>query len=232
MWLVLQSPYRPECGYRYEEARLCLQDGSGTSPNRFLSEVCVIPPTSVCLLQSSWTSLELRPFATPAARHQSASWPYRHRSSSRWPPLDVPPPPYAAHCTETHSLTTRRRLTVSAGSLSWDVLALMSLSSLRLCYWAPGQTVSRQPARLSTWHLLPPARMEQLKLTKETAFPESPIMHLRGLQRRGAGNAHLLPLGESPAEPWQDKTCAGVPGSTAKNPRVTPASGELFFGFS
>lgn len=82
-----------------------------------------------------------------------------------------------------------------------------------------GSRPDRKQTARKTEHLAPaPAcPMDQLKLTEERASPESPIMHLRGLQRRGTGNAHLLP--------WESRQQSlvktkHVPASQASQPRT------------
>lgn len=109
---------------------------------------------------------------------------------------------------------------VSAGSLSWDELAPISLRGLRACDQDPGQAISRQAARLRGPGTCSTRQDRPTKVDWGNSLP-STTCNASPPQRRGTGSTRLLPPGGSPAEPRQDKTCTLSP-SAKPGARVSP----------
>lgn len=142
--------------------------------------------------------------------------------------MAVPPDPSAAHC---HWDTLLHEKAQADDGVCWQSVMGLPLESQGFLLGSRPDNKLTGSKTLSTWHLLPPARMDQLKLTKQRAFPSPPITHLRGLQRRGTGIAHLLPLGESPAALSRQNMCQ-LPRHPSQGPKCHPSLSELLFGFS
>lgn len=91
-----------------------------------------------------------------------------------------------------------------------DVWARISLWSEGLLLGATPDNTQTGSKILRTWHPLPPARMDQPTLTKETA--SQPHLLPAKSPEKSRGITHSLPW-ESPAEPCQDKAHANLQGS-------------------